>query len=139
MDKHEIMRKVGQLQENIIDLKRHIISVEKKIKQLTFLKEGLSNFQKSFIASQERRLQGLDMLCNILGQNRFVENYFDSMEEIIRGGEYKFVYNEIGVVMSNVDFEIARQIEKINDLEINISSINNKICYWKSQMSVLEE
>lgn len=111
----------------IFQLERDIAGAEKNISQLMSLKSSCNNYQTEFESSRLTRKSNLKGFYNISGQQRLVDAYGVTLEELLDGTQYINALRSLDTAKTEIDREIERQRQIINECSCKIVDLNRSI------------
>lgn len=116
-----------------------IRQLENQIYQLQHLRGKFQNLQTNLVNKQVMRKNKLSNVFNSTLSLSMVRKYANGMQELLNGFEYSNAYNGLIQGQERINW-------KINTIQNEISSYNNKIAYsrnciiyWQNQMQYAED
>lgn len=134
MTKSEISYQISRMERDISGVENRKAEAEKNIRQLAVLSACCNDYQAELESARTIRKMRLEEFNEILGQARLVGAYGGVMEELVDGSEYINAYGSMDTAKFEIDREIEKQKQIINECNSQITGFNSSLSYWRQQL-----
>lgn len=136
MTANEISDKISTFERELADIAVRIRNAEEIIRQLQCLKDSCVDYQEEFENHKHRRIQRMEELMNVWGQDKFIGEYADAMNELLTGNEYLCAYNQGDTAIFDIECEIRKQRLIVSECSGEQNRLSQNIIRWKRELEM---